>query len=41
LVKETLKVEPFVALLGYSSLARLQQAGVNSRETLARTLNLL
>ncbi len=35
LVKETLTVEPFVAILGYSALARLQQARGNSREALA------
>jgi len=35
LVKETLTVEPFVAILGYSALARLQQARSNSREAFA------
>ncbi len=35
LVKETLTVEPFVAILGYTALARLQQARGNSREALA------
>ncbi len=35
LIKETLTVEPFVAILGYSALARLQQAHGNSREALA------
>src|SRR6266568_1135877 len=35
LVKETLAVEPFVAVLGYTALARLQQARGNSREALA------
>ena len=35
LVKETLTVEPFVAVLGYTALARLQQAQGNSREALA------
>ena len=35
LVKETLTVEPFVAVLGYTALARLQQARGNSREALA------
>ena len=34
LVKETLTVEPFVAMLGYTSLARLQQACGNTREAL-------
>jgi LuxR family maltose regulon positive regulatory protein len=32
LIKESLTIEPFVAVLGYSSLARLQQARGNSRE---------
>jgi len=35
LVKETMTVEPFVALLGYTTLARLQQARGNTREALA------
>ena len=35
LVKETLTVEPFVAVLGYTALARLQQARGNTREALA------
>ena len=35
LVKETLTVEPFVAVLGYTALARLLQAQGNSREALA------
>jgi LuxR family maltose regulon positive regulatory protein len=35
LVKETLTIEPFVALLGYTALARLQQARGNSRDALA------
>jgi LuxR family maltose regulon positive regulatory protein len=35
LVKETLTVEPFVAMLGYTALARLQQARGNVREALA------
>ena len=35
LVKETLTVEPFVALLGYTALARLQQARGNTREAFA------
>jgi LuxR family transcriptional regulator, maltose regulon positive regulatory protein len=35
LVKETLTLEPFVAVLGYTALARLQQARGNSREALA------
>ncbi|HEX6554953.1 MAG TPA: LuxR C-terminal-related transcriptional regulator [Ktedonobacteraceae bacterium] len=35
LVKETLTMEPFAALLGYTTLARLQQARGNSREALA------
>jgi LuxR family maltose regulon positive regulatory protein len=35
LIKETLTVEPFVALLGYTALARLQQARGNTREALA------
>jgi LuxR family transcriptional regulator, maltose regulon positive regulatory protein len=35
LVKETLTVEPFVAILGYTALARLQQSRGNSREALA------
>ncbi len=34
LVKETLTVEPFVAILGYTALARLQQARGNSCEAL-------
>ncbi|HEX6557555.1 MAG TPA: LuxR C-terminal-related transcriptional regulator [Ktedonobacteraceae bacterium] len=32
LVKERLTLEPFVAILGYTSMARLQQARGNSRE---------
>ncbi len=35
LVKETLTVEPFVAMLGYTALARLQQARGNSRQARA------
>jgi LuxR family maltose regulon positive regulatory protein len=35
LVKETLTVDPFVAVLGYTALARLQQARGNIREALA------
>jgi LuxR family maltose regulon positive regulatory protein len=35
LVKETLTVEPLVAVLGYTALARLQQARGNFREALA------
>jgi LuxR family maltose regulon positive regulatory protein len=35
LVNETLTVEPFVAVLGYTALARLQQARGNTREALA------
>ena len=35
LLKETLTVEPFVALLGYSALARLHQARGNSSEAFA------
>jgi LuxR family maltose regulon positive regulatory protein len=35
LVKETLTVDPFVAVLGYTALARLQQARGNSREAFA------
>ena len=35
LVNETLTVEPFVAMLGYTALARLQQARGNTREALA------
>jgi LuxR family maltose regulon positive regulatory protein len=35
LVKETLTVEPFVAVLGYTTLARLEQARGNSLEALA------
>jgi LuxR family maltose regulon positive regulatory protein len=35
LVKETLTVEPFVAVLGYTTLARLQQARGNTRKALA------
>ncbi len=35
LVKETLTVDPFVALLGYTALARLQQARGNTHEALA------
>jgi len=35
LVKETLTVEPFVAILGYTALARLQQARGNIREAFA------
>ncbi|HEX6555398.1 MAG TPA: LuxR C-terminal-related transcriptional regulator [Ktedonobacteraceae bacterium] len=35
LVKETLTLEPFVAMLGYTALARLQQARGNSRAALA------
>ena len=35
LVKETLTVEPFVAMLGYTALARLEQARGNTREALA------
>ncbi len=35
LVKETLTVEPFVAVLGYTALARLQQARGNTRAALA------
>ena len=35
LIKETLTVKPFVAVLGYSALARLLQARGNSREALA------
>jgi LuxR family maltose regulon positive regulatory protein len=35
LIKETLTVDPFVAMLGYTALARLQQARGNSREARA------
>jgi LuxR family maltose regulon positive regulatory protein len=35
LVKETRTVEPFVAVLGYTALARLEQARGNTREALA------
>jgi LuxR family transcriptional regulator, maltose regulon positive regulatory protein len=35
LVKETLTLEPFVAVLGYTALARLQQGRGNSRAALA------
>jgi LuxR family transcriptional regulator, maltose regulon positive regulatory protein len=35
LIKETMPVEPFVALLGYTALARLQQARGNTRAALA------
>jgi LuxR family maltose regulon positive regulatory protein len=35
LIKETLTVEPFVAILGYAALARLQQARGNTHEALA------
>src|SRR6266571_2414027 len=35
LVKETLTVEPFVAIRGYTALARLEQAHGNTREALA------
>jgi LuxR family maltose regulon positive regulatory protein len=35
LIKESLTIEPFVAVLGYSALARLQQARGNSREARA------
>jgi LuxR family maltose regulon positive regulatory protein len=35
LINETLTVEPFVAVLGYTTLARLQQARGNSSEALA------
>ena len=35
LVKETLTVEPFVAVLGYSALARLEQARGNTHEAFA------
>jgi LuxR family maltose regulon positive regulatory protein len=35
LVKETLTVDPFVAVLGYTALARLQQARDNTPEALA------
>jgi LuxR family maltose regulon positive regulatory protein len=35
LIKETLTVEPFVAVLGYTSLARLQQARGNTHEARA------
>jgi ATP/maltotriose-dependent transcriptional regulator MalT len=35
LIKETLTVEPFVAVLGYTTLARLQQARGNSSAALA------
>jgi LuxR family maltose regulon positive regulatory protein len=35
LVKETLTVEPFVAMLGYTALARLQQARGNTAAALA------
>jgi len=35
LVKETVTLEPFVAVLGYTALARLQQARGNTREAFA------
>jgi len=35
LIKETVTLEPFVAVLGYTALARLQQARGNSREARA------
>jgi LuxR family maltose regulon positive regulatory protein len=35
LVKETLTVEPFVAILGYTALAHLEQARGNAREAIA------
>jgi len=35
MVKETRTVEPFVAVLGYTTLARLEQARGNTREALA------
>ena len=35
LVKETLTVEPFAAVLGYTALARLQQARGNTRAAFA------
>jgi LuxR family transcriptional regulator, maltose regulon positive regulatory protein len=40
LVKETLTVEPFVAVLGYTALARLQQARSNTAAALM-TLDVL
>ena len=40
LVNEPLTLEPFVALLGYTALARLQQARGNSRAALATLDNL-
>ncbi len=35
MITETLTVEPVVAMLGYTALARLQQARGNTREALA------